>query len=650
LTGVEVSFLKATPSHLDLLVAQLELAGVRHAIRTVVAGGEDLSPALAERVLASSGVGTVISNEYGATEGSVANVMSLFSAVDPGWEATPVGVPISNTTAYVVDRFDRPVPVGVPGECLLGGICVARGYLNRPELTGARFVADPFSGVPGARVYRTGDLVVWRADGQMEFVGRIDDQVKLRGYRIELGEIENNLLTHPGISATAVIVREDSPGDKRLVAYLVPAGDTAPAIGDLRTHLQRDLPDYMVPTSYVTLDALPLTPNGKTDRKALPAPDHHRPDLGVDYAAPRNAVEEEIVAIWRDVLGLTEVGIHDNFFHLGGQSIKAVRVAARVRANGRTVSLQQIMRHATVADLAAAIAGPQPTASGLIVQLSDAADLQAADTQAADTQAADTQVAEARKPRLFCIHPGGGSTHSYRELAARLADSFEVYGVQASGLNAGEEPIVGIEAMARRYWEEIRSVQPEGPCLLLGWSTGAVVAHEMCVQQPDQVAAAYLLEPAVTGPDQGPRFRRYAEIYQRVNDLWQKGQRQTGAARAETERALKSLAPQMNIEVDAITLDEWLPYEVLEAEVRSLAEYRAGRSFARATLFVSASVRDSGPDGSVDEVSHSQYTTHWQRLHPAGIEILDLQGGHMQMVSGTEQLAMLVATIAKPTS
>ncbi|WP_231608016.1 non-ribosomal peptide synthetase [Streptacidiphilus albus] len=358
LTGVEVSFLKATPSHLELLVAQLESAGVRHAIRTVVAGGEDLSPALAERVLASSGVGTVISNEYGATEGSVANVMSLFSAVDPGWEATPVGVPISNTTAYVVDRFDRPVPVGVPGECLLGGICVARGYLNRAELTGERFVPDPFSGVPGARVYRTGDLVVWRADGQMEFVGRIDDQVKLRGYRIELGEIENNLLTHPGISATAVVVREDSPGDKRLVAYLVPAGDTAPAIGDLRAHLQRDLPDYMVPTSYVTLDALPLTPNGKTDRKALPAPDHHRPDLDTGYTAPRSRIEEEIVAIWQDVLGLAQVGIHDNFFQLGGHSLLATRVTSRIRSGlGIDVPVRTLFTSPTPAAFAAAIGG-----------------------------------------------------------------------------------------------------------------------------------------------------------------------------------------------------------------------------------------------------------------------------------------------------
>ncbi|MHA6757538.1 thioesterase domain-containing protein [Streptacidiphilus sp. PAMC 29251] len=288
------------------------------------------------------------------------------------------------------------------------------------------------------------------------------------------------------------------------------------------------------------------------------------------------------------------------------------------------------MRHTTVADLAAAIAGPQTGGSSLVVQLSEQAGT------------------GPELPRLFCVHPGGGSTHSYQELAARLAGSFVVHGVQASGLNAGEEPVVGVEAMARRYWEEIRQIQPEGPYLLLGWSTGAVVAHEMCVQQPDQVAASYLLEPAVTGLAQGPRFRRYAETYRQVDALWQQGQGESGAAREETERALKALAPGMNIDVDAVTLDEWLPYEVLEAEVRSLADYRARPSSVRATLFVSTSIRDSGPDGSVDEVSHRHYTAHWQRLYPAGIEILDLPGGHQQMVKGEEQLEILVATIQKP--
>ncbi|WP_442911104.1 alpha/beta fold hydrolase [Kitasatospora sp. NBC_01266] len=344
-------------------------------------------------------------------------------------------------------------------------------------------------------------------------------------------------------------------------------------------------------------------------------------------------MEEAIAGAWIAVLGVDRAGIHDNFFELGGQSINAVRIASRISEAGWRVSLQQIMRHITIAELAAAISEPPSAATaapaGLMVRL--------------------TEGRHQDLPILFCVHPGGGSTHSYRELAARLAGSFEVYGVQAAGLNPGEAPIVGIEAMAARYWEEIRSVQPDGPCLLLGWSTGAVVAHELCVQRPDEVAAAFLLEPAVTGPEQRARFERYTEVYRRVNDLWRRGQRQTGAERAETERALKRLAPQMNIEVDAVTLDEWLPYEVLEAEVRSLAAYRPGRAFTRSTLFVSESVRTAGPEGTADEVGPAQYTAHWQQRYPAGLEVLDMPGRHLQMVHGAEQLAGVAEALDKLT-
>ncbi|WP_370218919.1 amino acid adenylation domain-containing protein [Kitasatospora sp. GAS1066B] len=631
LTGTEISFLKATPSHLELLTTHLEHSGKHHNIATIVAGGEDLSPTLANRILTTGTGHTVIANEYGATEGSVANVMSLNTTIDPTAGTTPVGTAITNTTAYIVDRHNHPVPIGIPGECLLGGICVARGYHNRPELTTTRFVDLDLNGAT-ERVYRTGDLVRWREDGHMEFIGRIDNQVKLRGYRIELGEIENNLLTHPTITATTVVLRQDTPSDKRLVAYLV--STNTPTTTELRTHLQHHLPDYMIPTTYITLPHLPLTPNGKIDQKALPTPDHHRPDLDATYTPPRTPVEEAIAGAWSAVLGIERVGIHDNFFELGGQSINAVRIASRISEAGWRVSLQQIMRHTTIAELAAALTEPSPSGTaataapaGLIVHLSDA-------------QAVGL-------PRLFCVHPGGGSTHSYRQLAARLAGAFDVYGVQAAGLNPGEAPIIGIEAMAARYWAEIRSVQPEGPCLLLGWSTGAVVAHELCVQRPDDVMAAFLLEPAVTGPEQRARFERYTEVYQQVNALWQHGQRQTGADRAATERALKQLAPQMNIEVDAVTLDEWLPYEVLEAEVRSLAAYQPGRAFTRGTLFVSESVRTAGPEDSADEVGPAEYTAHWQRCYPAGLEILDLPGRHLQMVKGAEQLEALASALDK---
>ncbi|WP_159061656.1 alpha/beta fold hydrolase, partial [Streptomyces corchorusii] len=471
------------------------------------------------------------------------------------------------------------------------------------------------------RTYHTGDLVKWRPDGTLEFIGRIDNQVKLRGYRIELGEIENALNTHPDIHATAVTTREDTPGNKQLVAYIVPTPGHTPATHQLRAHLQQQLPDYMVPAVYVTLDQLPLTPNGKVDTKALPAPDHHRPDLDTTYTPPRNTTEETIAGVWSDVLGVGTVGIHDNFFELGGQSISSVRVVSRLREAGLGVALQQIVRHPTVAQLAAALDVPQPALSGLVGLLSS--------------------VADPDLPALFCVHPGGGSTHPYRALARCLAGTFTVYGIQAPGLNADEAPLVGIESIAERYWREIRRVQPTGPCTILGWSTGAVIAHAMGVRAPEEVTGLFLLEPAVTDDDQRDRFQRHAEVYRRVSALWQRGQDQRGDERAATERELRRLAPEMNLDEELVTLDEWLPYAVLEAEVRSLAAYRPGRSAARATLFVSDTVRD----GSGDEVPEARYIAHWRGLYPAGLAQRAMPGRHMEMVRGDDQLELLVSTL-----
>ncbi|MGV9292406.1 condensation domain-containing protein, partial [Streptomyces sp. NPDC003719] len=356
-TNTPISFLKATPSHLEVLAAHLESRGARHHITTIVAGGENLTPQLVARLLDASSTETTISNEYGATEGSVANVMSLTTVPDPHGGTTTLGRPITNTTAYVLDHHNQPAPVGIPGHALLGGICLARHYHRRPELTAQRFTPNPLTPPhPDPRVYHTGDLVKWRADGTMEFIGRIDNQVKLRGYRIELGEIEAALATHPHLHTTAVTVREDTPGNKQLTAYLVPTPGHAPTAGDLRTHLQRGLPDYMIPSTYVTLDQLPLTPNGKVDTKALPAPDHHRPDLATTYTPPRNSTEQTITGVWSDVLGIDTIGIHDNFFELGGHSLLATQVTSRLRQRlGVDVPVRALFTSPTVARLASAV-------------------------------------------------------------------------------------------------------------------------------------------------------------------------------------------------------------------------------------------------------------------------------------------------------
>jgi acyl carrier protein len=239
----------------------------------------------------------------------------------------PIGHPIANTEIYLLDAHLQPVPIGVPGEIYIGGAGLARGYLNRPDLTAERFVPNPFNHEPGSRLYRTGDLGRYQSDGSIVFLRRLDHQVKIRGYRIELGEIEARLAEHPEVREAVVVAREDLPGEKRLVGYVVAGEEISP--GTLRDFLRERLPDYMSPSTFVFLDKLPLTPNGKIDRKALPAPDvstqaTHR------YEAPRTATEEILVGIWAEVLGVERVGIHDNFFDLGGHSLLLVQVQRRL--------------------------------------------------------------------------------------------------------------------------------------------------------------------------------------------------------------------------------------------------------------------------------------------------------------------------------
>jgi len=269
----------------------------------------------------------------------------------------PLGGPIANTTFYVLDEHRRLVPVGIPGELYIGGEGVAEGYHNRGELTAERFVPDPFVTGAAGRLYRTGDLVSWREDGTLEFHGRIDLQVKLRGFRIELGEIESVLAGDPAVSVAVASVREDTPGDRRLVAYVVPDHGATPDIDGLRRLLKAKVPPFMVPSAFVVLDAVPTTPNGKLDRKALPAPDGARPDLGRTCAPPETPVEEALAEIWAEVLGVERVGIDDDFFDLGGHSLLAVRLLARVQDNlGVELYLRRLFEGPTIRELALAVA------------------------------------------------------------------------------------------------------------------------------------------------------------------------------------------------------------------------------------------------------------------------------------------------------
>jgi amino acid adenylation domain-containing protein len=348
----QVTMLKLVPSLLQMLLEEEALA-LCQSLRHVFCCGEPLPAALKERFYGR--LEAHLHNFYGPTE---ATLDVAYWTCERGGERriVPIGRPIANTQLYLLDAQLQPVPIGIAGELYIGGASLARGYLRRPELTAERFIPDPFSNAPGARLYKTGDLARYLPDGNIEFLGRLDNQVKIRGYRIELGEIETTLRHHPAIRQAVVLACEDTSDATRLVAYCVPHHGCIPDIREWRRFLQRTLPDYMLPATFIVLDVLPLTSNGKVNRQALPVPDQARPPLYEAFVGPRTPIEELLAGIWAHVLGVEAVGIHDNFFALGGHSLRAMQVISRLR---RTLQVEMPVRvlfeAPTVASLAQCI-------------------------------------------------------------------------------------------------------------------------------------------------------------------------------------------------------------------------------------------------------------------------------------------------------
>jgi amino acid adenylation domain-containing protein len=353
------SLIKITPAQLELLSQQLSPQQAADCTKAFIIGGEKLTTqtiAFWQKYAPK----TRLINEYGPTE-TVVGCCVYNVPIDTHQSGSiPIGRPIANTQLYILDRNLNPVPIGIPGELYIGGEGVARGYLNRPDLTAEKFIPHPFSNIPGARLYKTGDLAKYLPNGEIEYLGRIDNQVKIRGYRVELGEIEAIIGQEPTIKKAVVILREDEPDNKRLVAYLVPHSKQQIDISDLRNFLQDRLPDYMIPSAFVFLKTLPLTTNGKIDRQALPKPENLRSHLAVTFVAPRNAIENAIADIWTEVLKLEKVGIHDNFFDLGGHSLLLTQVTSRLyNAFGVELSLRQLFTTPTIAQLSELIAAEQ---------------------------------------------------------------------------------------------------------------------------------------------------------------------------------------------------------------------------------------------------------------------------------------------------
>lgn len=437
-------------------------------------------------------------NVYGPTEASVystatnlfnftikhnsEDIVSKYSLKQPAI----IGRPIWNTQIYILDQYLQLVPIGAPGELYIGGVGLARCYLNCPELTAEKFIPNPFSDEPKARLYKTGDLARYLSDSNIEYLGRLDNQVKIRGFRIELGEVEASLLRYPGIKQTVAIVREDTISDKRLVVYVVCNQEPKPTIDELRRFLKQKLPDYMVPSAFVLLDALPLTFNGKVDRRALPKPDQVRPNLEKAFVAPRNALETQLAKIWEEVLGIQPIGVRDNFFELGGHSLLAVRLFALIdKQCGKSLPLATLFQQGTVEQLASIL-----RQKGWSLPWSSLVPIQPQGS---------------RQP-FFCIHPGGGNVLCYADLARHLGPNQPFFGFQARGLDGKQAPHTKILDMATHYIQDLRVLQPQGPYLLGGFCTGGIVAFEMAQQlhaQNQKVALLVMVDcgyPLWEGP------------------------------------------------------------------------------------------------------------------------------------------------------
>ncbi|MSP47673.1 MAG: alpha/beta fold hydrolase, partial [Xanthobacteraceae bacterium] len=415
---------------------------------------------------------SVITNLYGPTEPTIAAISCVVGDGDAGL-SIPIGRPMANYRAYVLDDGLEIVPAGVTGELYIAGEGLARGYLHRAALTAERFVADPHSAA-GNRMYHTGDMARWRKDGVLEFLGRADAQLKLRGLRIEPGEIEAALLRQGSVAQAVVIAREDVPGLQQLVAYVVPVGQSiAPAA--LREYLRASLPDYMVPAAILALDELPLTPNGKLDRRALPAPEvvpiHAR-------RVPRTPHEEILCGLFADVLGVERVGIDDNFFELGGHSLLAIRLISRIRSSMEAeISIRSLFEAPTVEALAKRLVRGRPALSDFEVLL-------------------PIRPLGSKLP-LFCVHDAGGFSWPYSKLIRHIPSEHPIYGLQARNLTQRAGRARSIDEMAEDYLRIVRKIQPAGPYNLLGWSFGGLVAHAIATQlqsMGEEVALLALLD------------------------------------------------------------------------------------------------------------------------------------------------------------
>jgi amino acid adenylation domain-containing protein len=441
-------------------------------LREVITAGEQLKITPQIRRMFARLPFCTLHNQYGPSESHVVTAYRLAGDPEAWAELPPIGRAIANAELHILDEHLQAVETGAAGELYIGGACLAEGYLNRPQLTAERFIKSPFAQAANlenenaARLYRTGDLARRLPDGNIEFLGRIDHQVKIRGYRVEPGEVEAALLRHPLIREAVVTARSDAQGTRRLVAYVVDKDPHAPGAhsdsSELRAFLHKSLPEYMIPSVFMRLDALPLTPNGKVDRAVLPAPGNTRPEMQREIAPPANEVEARLQKIWERVLDVHAVGVKDNFFELGGDSLHAVEMLMEINeAFGKNLPASSLLGHGSIESLALKISETTPEA-----EWSAIVPIQPAGT----------------RPPIFFVHPIGGEVYGYKALSKCLGADQPFYGIQARGLDGKQSPFRDIVTMAAHYTDEVLRVQPREPFLLGGYSLGGTIAFEMAQQ------------------------------------------------------------------------------------------------------------------------------------------------------------------------
>jgi amino acid adenylation domain-containing protein len=450
-----VTILQATPYTWRMM---LEVGWTEPLPLKVFCGGEALAKDLAEKLIPLC---KELWNLYGPTETTIYSVIKHVTNPDD----ITIGWPVDNTQVYILDEEKNNLINGEIGEIYIGGVGVAWGYLNRPELTAERFIDNPFT--PGEKIYRTGDLAKLKPDGDIIYLGRIDHQVKVRGYRIELGEIEHNLGKQTGIKQAVVIAREDTPGIPRLVAYVVlESGQTGipekSTLDNWDKALFEVLPEYMMPDDYVLMDVIPSTPNGKIDRKALPKPDYSHINREGEYVAPRTSNEKLVADIWEEMMGLNQISIFDNFFQLGGRSLVAVKIMARLeQETGKRLPLATLFEYSTVEKLAARLE---------------------IDAEAITWESLVPIKPKGSKMPLYIVHGAGLNVLLFNALAMNMDEEQPVYGLQAKGLNGIDEPLDVMEEIAANYVDEIINHDPVGPYAVAGFSLGGLIAYEMAKQ------------------------------------------------------------------------------------------------------------------------------------------------------------------------